>query len=46
MGSEIVEWRKEATLIMLRQGKEVWEIEEAIKKLEPLVFCCNQKDEG
>lgn len=34
----IQEWRIEVTLTMLRNGKESYEIKEAIEKLEPLVF--------
>lgn len=32
------EWRESVTLTMLQNGKEPYEIIEAIKKLEPLVF--------
>ena len=32
------EWRESVTLTMLARGKEPYEIIEAIKKLEPLVF--------
>lgn len=39
------EWRESVTLTMLAHGKEPYEIKEAIKELEPLVFGCNQKDE-
>ena len=45
MDNEIIEWRKAVTLIMLQNGKEPYDIQEAIKELEPLVFGCNQKDE-
>ena len=38
MDCEIIEWRKAVTLTMLQNGKEPYEIIEAIKKLEPLVF--------
>ena len=45
MDYEIIEWRKAVTLTMLAHGKEPYDIQEAIKELEPLVFGCNQKDE-
>ena len=45
MDYEIIEWRKAVTLTMLQNGKEPYDIQEAIKELEPLVFGCNQKDE-
>ena len=45
MDYEIIEWRKAVTLTMLQNGKEPYDIHEAIKELEPLVFGCNQKDE-
>lgn len=32
------EWRESVTLTMLAHGKEPYEIKEAIKELEPLVF--------
>ena len=38
MDNEVIKWRREATLIMLRQGVEYWDIAKAIKELEPLVF--------
>ncbi|MBO5012842.1 MAG: hypothetical protein J6C57_02260 [Paludibacteraceae bacterium] len=46
MEYEIIEWRKEVTLTMLAQGKDLWEIKEAIKELEPVIFGCNQKDKA
>lgn len=45
MDYETIEWRKAATLIMLQNGKELPEIQETIKALEPFVFGCNQKYE-
>ena len=38
MDNEIIEWRKAVTLTMLQNGKEPFEIKDAIKELEPLVF--------
>ena len=38
MDYEIIEWRKAVTLTMLQNGKESYDIQEAIKELEPLVF--------
>jgi len=32
------EWRESVTLTMLAHGKELYEIKDAIKELEPLVF--------
>ena len=38
MDNEIIEWRKAVTLTMLQNGKEPYEIKDAIKELESLVF--------
>lgn len=38
MEYEIIEWRKAVTLTMLQNGKEPYDIKEAIEYLEPLVF--------
>ena len=38
MDHEIIEWRKAVTLAMLQNGKDPFEIKDAIKELEPLVF--------
>lgn len=40
MDNEIFEWRQNVTLELLRSGHSVEQIEEVLRRLEPLVFSC------
>lgn len=40
MENQIFEWRQNVTLELLRAGYSAEHIEEALRKLEPIVFSC------
>lgn len=40
MENQILEWRQNVTLELLRAGRSAEQIEEALRKLEPIVFSC------
>lgn len=40
MDSEIFEWRQSVSLELLRAGHSAEQIEDILRKLEPIVFSC------